>query len=77
MSSLSPRELWETTGRLDVVDVLMKTALQIKRQKRNQRTHYLDPTHEELIAPIALSLYARSYKDLPYYVVSDSNKVSK
>ena len=65
MSSLSPRELWETTGRLDVVDVLMKTAPANKAsEEKSTNSYILNPTHEELITPIA-SLYARSYKDLP------------
>jgi prolyl-tRNA synthetase len=65
MSSLSPRELWETTGRLGVVDVLMKTAPANKAsEEKSTNSYILNPTHEELITPIA-SLYARSYKDLP------------
>ncbi|MFA5131992.1 MAG: aminoacyl--tRNA ligase-related protein [Candidatus Paceibacterota bacterium] len=65
MSSLSPRENWEKTGRLDTVDVLMKTeAANAVSLEKSSNSYILNPTHEELITPIA-ALYARSYKDLP------------
>jgi len=65
MSALAPRELWEKTGRADVVDVLMKTAPANKAsEEKSTNSYILNPTHEELITPIA-SEYARSYKDLP------------
>ncbi len=65
MSSLAPRELWEKTGRVDTVDVLMKTEPANKAsEEKSMNSYILNPTHEELITPIA-SLYARSYKDLP------------
>ena len=65
MSSLAPRELWEKTGRLDSVDVLMKTAPANKAsEEKSSNSYVLNPTHEELITPIAAE-YARSYKDLP------------
>lgn len=65
MSSLSPRENWEKTGRLEQVDVLMKTAPANKAsEEKSTNSYILNPTHEELITPIA-SEYARSYKDLP------------
>ncbi len=65
MSSLSPRELWEKTGRADVVDVLMKTMPANKAsEEKSTNSYILNPTHEELITPIAAE-YARSYKDLP------------
>jgi prolyl-tRNA synthetase len=65
MSSLAPRELWEKTGRADVVDVLMKTAPANKAsEEKSTNSYILNPTHEELITPIVAE-YARSYKDLP------------
>lgn len=65
MSSLSPRELWEKTGRADIVDVLMKTAPANKAsEEKSTNSYILNPTHEELITPIGAE-YARSYKDLP------------
>jgi len=65
MPSLSPRENWEKTGRLETVDVLMKTMPANKvSEEKSSNSYILCPTHEELITPIA-SEYARSYKDLP------------
>lgn len=65
MPSLSPRELWEKTGRAETVDVLMKTAPANKAsEEKSTNSYILNPTHEELITPIGAE-YARSYKDLP------------
>jgi prolyl-tRNA synthetase len=71
MSSLSPRENWEKTGRAETVDVLMKTAPANKAsEEKSTNSYILNPTHEELITPIAAE-YLRSYKDLPaaYYQI--------
>jgi prolyl-tRNA synthetase len=71
MSSLSPQEVWRETGRLDVVDSLMKTvgANELSLAK-NDASYILNPTHEELVTPIAQE-NLQSYKDLPgaYYQV--------
>lgn len=65
MPSLAPRENWEKTGRLDTVDVLMKTApANNASEEKSTNSYILNPTHEELITPIGAE-YARSYKDLP------------
>lgn len=65
MTSLAPKELWEKTGRLDTVDVLMKTAPANKvSEDKSSNSYVLGSTHEEMITPI-VSEYARSYKDLP------------
>lgn len=65
MTALSPKELWETTGRLEVIDVLMKTGPANKASENESSNSYiLGSTHEEMITPI-VSEYARSYKDLP------------
>lgn len=65
MTALSPREVWERTGRLEVVDVLMKTEAANKASlEKSSNSYILNPTHEELITPIAAE-YSRSYKDLP------------
>lgn len=65
MSALSPMELWEKTGRLDTIDVLMKTspANNLAKEK-NDSNYILNPTHEELVTPLA-KLFNQSYKDLP------------
>lgn len=65
MPSLASREVWEKTGRLDTVDVLMKTEPANKASlEKSSNSYILNPTHEEIITPIAAE-YARSYKDLP------------
>ncbi len=65
MPSLAPKENWEKTGRLESVDVLMKTAPANKAsEEKSTNSYILNPTHEELITPIAKEC-ARSYKDLP------------
>jgi prolyl-tRNA synthetase len=65
MTALSPREKWEATGRIDTVDVLMKTAPANKAsEEKSSNSYILGSTHEEMITPIAEE-FARSYKDLP------------
>lgn len=65
MPALSPKSLWETTGRLNTIDILMKTsgANQISQYK-NTSEYILNCTQEEVITPIALK-FNRSYKQLP------------
>ena len=57
MPTLQPREIWDTTGRWDTVDVLYKL-------KAHDRDLCLGPTHEEVITPL-VGNYIQSYKDLP------------
>lgn len=65
MTALAPKELWETTGRIDSVDVLMKTAPANKAsEEKSSNSYILGSTHEEMITPIAKEI-TRSYKDLP------------
>ena len=65
MSSLSPQELWQTTGRLNTVDVLMRTvgANELSLAK-SDASYVLNYSHEELITPIVQE-GNQSYKDLP------------
>ncbi len=65
MPSLSPLERWEATGRLDTIDVLMKTVPANEHSKeRSSNSYVLNPTHEDVITPIVKEM-ARSYRDLP------------
>lgn len=65
MSSLAPKELWEKTGRIETVDVLMKTMPANKvSEEKSSASYILGSTHEEMITPIAQE-NTRSYKDLP------------
>lgn len=65
MTALSPKDIWETTGRLESIDVLMKTTPANKAsEEKSSASYILGSTHEEMITPIAQE-YSRSYKDLP------------
>jgi prolyl-tRNA synthetase len=66
MTSLSPKEIWEKTGRLDTIDVLMKTsgANEISKQKSTNE-YILACTHEDMLTPIAQENNL-SYKDFPF-----------
>ena len=66
MPSLASKELWSTTGRIDSVDVLMKTiGANAKSYERNNVEYILNPTHEEVITPLAKE-YIVSYKHFPF-----------
>lgn len=65
MPSLSPEKRWTDTGRLNTIDVLMKTIPANEASKERSSTSYvLNPTHEDVITPIVKEI-ARSYRDLP------------
>lgn len=65
MTALAPKEIWERTGRIETVDVLMKTMPANKvSEEKSSASYILGSTHEEMITPIAQE-YTRSYKDLP------------
>ncbi len=61
MSALSAKENWEKTGRWDhkVFEVLFHVPA------ANDTEYALNPTHEELVTPIAAQ-YIHSYRDLPF-----------
>ncbi len=69
MSSLSSQEVWKQTGRLNTMDSLMRTVGANEHSlAKNDASYILNPTHEELVTPIAQE-NNQSYKDLPaaYY----------
>lgn len=71
LPALSPKSLWEQTGRLETVDVLMKTAgANAISEQKSTNEYILNSTHEEVITPIA-KRFNLSYKDLPaaYYQI--------
>lgn len=74
LPSLSPEERWSDTGRLDTIDVLMKTipANQSSKEK-SSNSYVLNPTHEDVITPIVKDV-ARSYRDLPVSVYQIQTK---
>jgi prolyl-tRNA synthetase len=74
MPSLSPEERWQVTGRLDSIDVLMKTIPANKAShERSANSYVLNPTHEDVITPIVRDV-ARSYRDLPVSVYQIQTK---
>ncbi len=65
LPSLSPIERWQATGRLDTIDVLMKTIPANKAsEEKSSNSYILNPTHEDVLTPIVKE-NARSYRDLP------------
>lgn len=67
LPALQPKEAWETTGRWDTVDVLMKIASQTGKE------YALGPTHEEVVTPL-VGAAVQSYKDLPVAVYQIQTK---
>jgi len=67
MPVLTPKENWETTGRWKTFEELFK----LKGQ--NKKEYALNPTHEEVISPLAKK-FVLSYKDLPFYLFQIQTK---
>jgi len=67
MGTLQPREIWETTGRWDTVDVLYRL------QSRNGSQYALGATAEEVITA-AVAPLIQSYRDLPMALFQISTK---
>jgi len=61
MPVLAPKENWVKTGRWKSFEELFK----LKGQ--NKKEYVLNPTHEEVISPLAKKMVL-SYKDLPLYL---------
>ena len=74
MPSLSPRELWQKTGRLEKIDVLFEARAANKvSQEKSDTSYILNSTHEEVVTPL-VQKHALSYKDLPVAVYQIQNK---
>ena len=67
MPALSPKELWDKTGRWDAIDVFFHVPA------ANNKEYGLNSTHEEVITPL-LSEFINSYKDLPLCAYQIQNK---
>ncbi|MBW7960640.1 proline--tRNA ligase [Patescibacteria group bacterium] len=66
MPSITPIDLWKQTGRLDTVDILMKTTpANDFAHDKNDNEYVLNPTHEEVVTPLAKKFNV-SYKDFPF-----------
>lgn len=66
MPALSSMDIWRQTGRIETVDVLMRTvgANELSLAK-NDASYVLNSTHEEVVTPIAKE-FNQSYKDFPF-----------
>jgi len=65
MPSLSPRDVWAKTGRLEKMDVMMQTqGANPASLAKNDSNYILNATHEEIVTPLA-SKFTYSYKQLP------------
>jgi prolyl-tRNA synthetase len=67
MPALTPKEVWETTGRWDNFDALFKLAGVDKKE------YALGATHEEIITPL-VKKHIFSYKDLPKFIFQIQTK---
>ncbi len=74
MPAIVPKQLWEKSGRLETVDVLMKTAPANAVSKTKNDTEYiLSCTHEEVVTALA-EKFNLSYKDFPFAVYQIQSK---
>lgn len=74
MTALAPQSYWQQTGRLDTVDVLMKTSGANPSSRAKNSTEYvLNSTHEEVVTPLVKE-FVNSYKDLPVAVYQIQSK---
>ncbi|MBI4129814.1 hypothetical protein HY468_00705, partial [Candidatus Roizmanbacteria bacterium] len=68
MPGLAPKKTWEDTGRLETIDVLLKTVgANEASRKKNDAEYILNCTQEDVITPIAKG-FSSSYKDFPFAV---------
>lgn len=67
MPALQPKDIWDTTGRWNDIDVLFKL------KGAGDRDLALGPTHEEVVTPLVGS-FIRSYRDLPQAVYQIQTK---
>ena len=61
MPGLTPKEVWETTGRWATFDALFRLSGSDKKE------YALGATHEEIVTPL-VKKHVFSYKELPTYV---------
>lgn len=73
MPSLSPLSIWETTKRTQMDVLLEVRGANEASRKRNDGTYILNPTHEELVTPLAQKTKF-SYKDFPFAVYQIQTK---
>jgi len=67
MPALTPKKIWEQTGRWENFDALFKLI------GGDSREYALGATHEEIVVPLAQQ-HILSYKDLPVYIYQIQDK---
>lgn len=67
MPVMGPKENWQKTGRFEALDILYKL------KSGDGKEVVLNPTHEEIIVPLAKSMITL-YKDLPLYLYQIQDK---
>ncbi|OGH76947.1 MAG: hypothetical protein A2469_02410 [Candidatus Magasanikbacteria bacterium RIFOXYC2_FULL_40_16] len=67
MPALTPKEIWEVTGRWDKIDVAFKL------DGDGGKQYSLGSTHEEVVTPL-VKKFVKSYKDLPVAVYQIQDK---
>lgn len=74
LPALSPKSLWETTGRIEGIDVLFQASgANAAARAKNDSEYILNCTHEDIITPI-IQKFCSSYKDLPIAVYQIQSK---
>ncbi|MBI3336911.1 prolyl-tRNA synthetase [Candidatus Peregrinibacteria bacterium] len=65
LSALSPKEVWEQTGRWEGFDALFKVPAHSSSSQATKNEYGLNPTHEEVVTPL-VKHFVQSHKDLPF-----------
>ena len=73
MPALAPKQLWQQTGRENIDILFMASGANEASVKRNSANYIINPSHEEVITPIAQKIKT-SYKDLPFAVYQIQTK---
>lgn len=71
LPALTPKSIWEATGRWEEMDEIM-----YKFQDQSDREFALAPTHEDVLAEV-MKQFIQSYKDLPTAVYQFQTKFRK
>lgn len=73
LPALSPRSLWKTTKRTEIDILFEARGANEPSRRRNDASYILNPTHEEIITPLARKVKP-SYRDLPFAVYQIQTK---
>ena len=74
LPALSPKDVWQKTGRLETIDVLLKAIpANAAAAAKHSAEYIINPTHEDVLTPIAAH-FNFSYKDFPFAVYQIQTK---